>query len=441
MKVSKNLYSINIDNTEQKLVFHRWYGNPLLIDNDLYFELINYNEKSSIEQEILEEWIEAGFILSEDSELTEFNSIVSKNTEQVLNGDNLERLDLIVSEMCNMGCQHCIYYAGNERHSNTSLMTYKTALKAWNEYLMIMREREKTEFELHFGGAEPLINWKLIKKVIDSFPTFLENDESISWHINTNLTILNDEIIQYFSENNFHIYTSLDGLKTTNDKHRIKLGGQGTFDVVTKNIKILQSKGCNIEEIICTITSKTIDSIDESFIDYIHELSIPLVGIDFDLVSSPSFNQDIVINKLVSLFWYCYDLGINCSGTWLTPFFHILNNDIRKEHISFCGATSGENLSVTPSGQTTLCSYMETKIGTLDNLFSLYSTNNQYSDLINSRQPGRDKHCFGCMIEAHCGGQCHITREVNVKKEGIIDVMCDFYRAVTTRMLVEYVKR
>lgn len=439
MIATRNMVEISV--TSGMLIYHKWFGNPIILDI-LNFKHLKENQLDKISSDLFNELVQYSYIVSDtDREFEIFKQSAHRNIAPALKGKKIKQLDLIVSQRCNLGCPHCIYYAGNERdNSDASIMSFEVANKSWQNYLKQARENNVYEFEIHFGGAEPLTNWNLVQLILSDFPKCLSSNESIVWSINTNITLVNENIANVFKQHNVVVHTSLDGNKEANDLIRMKVGGQGTFDLICEKIGLLRKKGVNVMDLSTTITSANFDLIDIDFVDWLRNNQISGFGIDIDLVGSPNISAKEASNKLTTIFWKCYDYGIECSGTWMTPFLNIVNRDIRKDHVAFCGAVKGQNISVTPTGEITLCAYMSSRVGHIDNWNELFNDNSRFQKLLTARQPSADPHCYGCILEGPCGGQCHITREVAVKKQQAsdFDKMCDFYRQITTDMLTQY---
>lgn len=439
MKLSENIIEIPID--EGLLIYHRWFGNPIVVNLTLFDKLKSSNI-SELPFEFTEELYSLGFLIENNSNEYElFKNIAFKNIEPSTKGKKIKQLDLIVSEGCNLGCPHCIYYAGNSRKiDSNSYMSFDTALKSWETYLITARGNNIEEFEVHFGGAEPLTNWDLVKLILLNFPNSLKENETINWSINTNVTLVTNEIAKKLGENKVIIHTSIDGNKEANDKIRMKLGGQGTFDLICDKIILLRKYGAEVSDISTTITDANYDLINLDFINWLSEFGIKGFGVDIDLVSCASVSSEQATKKITDIFWKCYELNIECSGTWMTPFLNIINKDLRTEHVAFCGAVRGQNISVTPKGELKLCPYMSTKIGQLNNWSSMFEDNSDFQTLLFERQPSADITCSGCILEGPCGGQCHITREESKRNNNYnsYNLMCDFYRKVTTTMLTQY---
>ena len=66
------------------------------------------------------------------------------------------------------------------------------------------------------------------------------SDFEISYSIQTNATLIDEEWIQIFKEFDFSIGISLDGYKELHDQYRIAKNGQGTYETIITNIKSIK---------------------------------------------------------------------------------------------------------------------------------------------------------------------------------------------------------
>ncbi|MBI4744287.1 MAG: radical SAM protein [Actinobacteria bacterium] len=146
-------------------------------------------------------------------------------------------ITLCVSQACNMSCKYC-YAEGGNFGKKALLMSEETALRAV-DYLF-----EKTkgiqEIGLIFFGGEPLLNFKVIKKAVEySRKLAQKTGQRIGFSLTTNGTIMNDEIIEFLCTNRFGLKVSMDGPKSVQDDMRPLKTGEGSYDLVAKNLKSL----------------------------------------------------------------------------------------------------------------------------------------------------------------------------------------------------------
>ena len=130
-----------------------------------------------------------------------------------------------ITERCNLRCEYCCYsghFEGYRSHNNRS-MTFEIAQKAVSQHLHSFQQNGRGG--VSFYGGEPLLEFELIKQVVD----YTEKEanllgKEIVFTITTNGTLLDDEKIHFFVKHNFVVLISIDGPKESHDRYRIFAG-------------------------------------------------------------------------------------------------------------------------------------------------------------------------------------------------------------------------
>ncbi|MEA1993719.1 MAG: radical SAM protein [Euryarchaeota archaeon] len=152
-----------------------------------------------------------------------------------------QEMTLGVTEACNMRCKYCVYSEMYKFFRNQSFkhMGWKIAKSAIDLYFKYLKEGEpynpKRRATIGFYGGEPLLNFPLIKKCV-KYTKKYQNFRPF-FTITTNGTLLNDEIVDFIIENKINLIVSIDGSKEEHNRKRILSNGNGSFDIVMKNVK------------------------------------------------------------------------------------------------------------------------------------------------------------------------------------------------------------
>ena len=87
-------------------------------------------------------------------------------------------------------------------------------------------------------GGEPLTNLGLVKHVVD----YARRKEGWNphFHLDTNGTLMNEEVARFLADNDFFLQISLDGPQSIHDRYRVFADGRGTFETALRNIKALK---------------------------------------------------------------------------------------------------------------------------------------------------------------------------------------------------------
>lgn len=97
-------------------------------------------------------------------------------------------------------------------------------------------------YVIELFGGEPLLCFDLIKKIEEYVSKIeIQKNFKVSYRMVTNGTILTESIINFLKEHPYFFLTvSCDGIKEIHDKNRKTITGEGSFDLVEKNLRILQ---------------------------------------------------------------------------------------------------------------------------------------------------------------------------------------------------------
>lgn len=143
-------------------------------------------------------------------------------------------LTVWTSDKCNHHCRYCFYEEEeNPMTQGVTMMSNETA-DAVIKYINSGLARNV----LFFGG-EPLVNWPIIKRIIDR-TWFGVKSRGSSYSITTNGTLLTPHIINYFKNHRVGMGLSLDGTKATQDYWR-----DNSYNSIIRNLDLLLDYSAN----------------------------------------------------------------------------------------------------------------------------------------------------------------------------------------------------
>ena len=372
---------------------------------------------------------------------------------QVQERRTVDRMGLAISDSCNFGCTHCIHFQPATNFGQVLLiyqqatpqlnMTWETAKRCVDQYIALMRYQKRTHGKIHFGNAEPLVNWPVIKQVLEYCSKM--SDLSFEFAINTNMAFMTRQIAEALKKHQVHIATSLDGTQVANDAIRITKGGQGTFVHILKKFDLLVKIGYPLDGFSITITRRNFDLVDTDILDLAIERKMTSIAFDYDLVGLVHIPVEKRITKLMRLKKYANEHGVDFFGTWDSPFRNLTSESLLFGDHAFCAAVQGKSLEFNVNGSIKICSHTTTPIGHIDRFDGVFEERGGLVQIVASRFPGTNEYCSGCEIEGPCGGQCHVTREVvscsaSENRQKFFVDMCDFYREITKALAIEYLR-
>lgn len=154
-------------------------------------------------------------------------------------------LTLIPTYGCNLACPYCIQGLNKTYEVISDEKLQEILLFIDNELKNSMKTNNpiKTVAIGLFGG-EPMLCPDILVKFCQKV-NLITRKYSCSLHftLTSNMTLLNDRLIDLIQEFQIGIQVSIDGVKEDHDKRRVKKDGTGTYDVILNNLKKLCDTG------------------------------------------------------------------------------------------------------------------------------------------------------------------------------------------------------
>ena len=179
----------------------------------------------------------------------------------------------VVSKNCNYNCIYC--QAGELDQKDNYLMDEDTAKKAVD--IALQAPSKFLTFE--FQGGEPLTNFKIIKYIVEYSKKKnkdLDTPKEIEYSLVSNLSLLDNEMIEFIVKNDISICTSIDGNEKIHNENRPFKGGNSYKATVT-NLKKLQELKVRTNALLTT-TKYSLDKYKEIVDEYVklglHSISL-----------------------------------------------------------------------------------------------------------------------------------------------------------------------
>lgn len=447
-----------IEDNGRAVIWHSLFGKPKIVSKDTLKFLNIFTMPRSLNSMFSEYEFEDDNKLSIEELIKDYYLVpkgfneriflvekMKTHEKSITDSSLIDYLELIVSEECNFRCKYCIHFnnlkTSDRLKNQKKFMSFEVAKEAIDYFLVILRQHKKTIAEVNFGGGEPLLNWPVIKKILEYCISTYTQEFTFRFSINTNLSLITDEITRKLKEYHIEIASSLDGLRKGNDQVRLTKSGNETFDIIMKGIKTLTDQNYPLDGIAITLNEYNFPYLDEKIIDWAAEWHMHEVRIDIDVIGMIEIPIKDIIEKLMRIRQYAKEHGIDVAGFWSRPAEN-LNDSTLETHIAFCGATRGNSICVSPSGNIYACGYSTTQLGILAQMDSFYIPEGKYHRFVRNHLTGMIKMCKGCIIEGQCNGGCNITQEFvhATKNPNTMEYLCNFYRQMTQLLLLEQLK-
>jgi uncharacterized protein len=172
---------------------------------------------------------------------------------------------LFITQECNLRCIYC--YGDGGGYGSGGYMTKSTAFRSvdW----LIEQSEGKKKLAISFFGGEPLLNFTLMKEVVQyALKRGNKSGKEIEFRLTTNATLLDDEKITFLKEHKIIPLVSFDGPKKLQDSQRPFKHGKGSYDsvvpIIKKLLKVLPESECRAT-IVGNMDPLVID-------DFLHEI-------------------------------------------------------------------------------------------------------------------------------------------------------------------------
>jgi len=137
---------------------------------------------------------------------------------------------------CNLGCSYCYISTLNTGKGMTDAVRHQLL----NKMLEAVKNKGIRHIRLRLAGGEPMGQFNVWKTFIPEARQVLSN-AGCQFDVGfvTNLTMLNDEIIEFSKEHGIGYGVSLDGVEAMHDATRSFRSGCGSFGIVDANLRKL----------------------------------------------------------------------------------------------------------------------------------------------------------------------------------------------------------
>lgn len=258
--------------------FHPIHLKILVGDSESRELFLKYKKPRTIEQSlspgknIINMFIRHGFLIPESSSDDETfvrrrKELLKKYSDVNITQKRFKGLRIILTEKCNMKCTYCYVRRDVAEYKDMGRSTLFKAL----DLLIDMNKNDK--ISIQFSGGEPLRRFESVKESV----YYLEEAknrgaiESVSYALETNATLISDEIAEFMAAHRFVVAVSLDGPGEINDRCRIFKNNRGSFNRAIKGLQLLQKYNNNIH-IDLTPTRINVSCIGSCFEYFIREL-------------------------------------------------------------------------------------------------------------------------------------------------------------------------
>ena len=171
---------------------------------------------------------------------------------------------LNIAHDCQLRCKYCFASTG-DFGKGRKLMSFETGKHAID--FLLENSGDRPNLELDFFGGEPLMNFGVVKQVVEyARSREKEYNKKFRFTITTNGLLLDDEKIDFINREMSNVVLSIDGRKEVNDYFRVLPNGQGCYDIIMpKYRKLVAGRGDKEYYVRGTFTNKNLDFSNDVF--------------------------------------------------------------------------------------------------------------------------------------------------------------------------------
>jgi len=380
-------------------------------------------------------------VLSDTDERNAVNEEIKYRSDHLEDGYVFSVVQLVVTNTCNFRCKYCFTrteYASKERKClkkdiSNSFMTIDTARKAMDETINLAKKTGKDNISIQFFGGEPLLNWKLLRWVLDHYKKGRKFGIDISYTIVTNGSLVTDEIAKFLKRHNVTVLLSFDAPRS---KARAMVNGGDSYKAICRCLAIFKRHG-NKVVFNSALADDTFKYFDTDLVDCAKKYGIGEIGLlfDFGLDFYRKHGTTKIVNKVWKVYQYAKKKSICLSGPWRGIFEQMSYEEFpTNQGFTTCSGL-GAQFSIEPSGDVFSCKACSAHMGHIDDLEKVLSSK-AYRKYAMRVKPSQQ--CVGCDIEGFCDGVCAGSLEkeygdINVRIEGA----CEAYKKLTRKLISE----
>lgn len=170
----------------------------------------------------------------------------------------------VVTNQCNLRCIYC--QAQDHHHLEKGMMSPETGRRAIDVALQSANHALSFEFQ----GGEPLLNFPVIQDMV-LYAEQKREEKRIDFTVVSNLSLLTDEMADFFAEHHATICTSLDGPAVLHETNRRSSNSAvGSYTRMLAGLQKLHERGV-FPGAIETTTRHTLPYARELLAEYVHQ--------------------------------------------------------------------------------------------------------------------------------------------------------------------------
>ena len=336
-------------------------------------------------------------------------------------GDVVKALCLHVAHTCNLNCSYCFASQG-KYHGDRALMSFEVGKRALD--FLIENSGHRTNLEVDFFGGEPLMNWDVVKRLVEYARSIeQEKGKNFRFTLTTNGILLNDEVTEFCNKEMHNVVLSLDGRKEVHDRLRKNLAGLGSYDIIVPKFQEFVKKRGDLSYYMRgTFTHDNVDFTRDIF----HMADLGFTELSMEPVVSPPGEPWALTDEDLPKLFQQYEILAKemiqrkKEGRPFTFYHYMIDlsgGPCLHKRMSGCGSGT-EYLAVTPWGELFPChQFVNDPAYSMGNVWDGI-TNPQLGEKFHRCNVVANPDCRDCWARLYCAGGCaanayHASGDIN----------------------------
>lgn len=211
---------------------------------------------------------------------------------------------LKLTTKCNLSCRYCYVPCREKDRPDESMVE--------NLFDQLMNNN-MNNVECIFHGGEPLLRFDFIKTIINVLSKKSYSNQ-IRYSIQTNATLIDNEVVKFANNNKINIGISIDGGQKVHDLNRKYKNGDGSYNDVVGAINLMHQNNVNFSAL-SVVTEETLPYLKNTIDEFVR---LGIRNIDI----KPFFKLNYASGKLAEE---------SFSKSMMDLLEHIINNSLYKK--------------------------------------------------------------------------------------------------------------
>jgi len=372
--------------------------------------------RSSDQQPSIEELTEAGFLVPELQDESDFPMQLAEKMEA---SRFIGVLYLMLFDGCNFRCTYCFENGREPRDFRPTMMPPAVAERGLELFASLYRKYPPPpghEPKVQLYGGEPLLNRDAFIHAVRHFIRMKQSgqmDARVSLATVTNGSCMDRETAEFIASNDVSVGVSIDGPQDLNNAYRKSLAGADAFSVALKALRLLRAAGAKVG-VSVTLTPAVVENFPRVMSFLREDIGVDK-GLGFNIlhytpgIRLPADYYEKAATCIIDAFREFREMAV-----WEDRAMRKVMAFVNQEPLHADCAAIGHQIVISPEGTIGICQdYIKSREGFEHSIFE--GEFDPFRDRRflewSRRSPLHMKQCYDCAALGICGGGCPVSAE------------------------------